>query len=218
MYSPAASVKQKEVKFMQKVKSISFCQGKKDKAKLRHNRRELISPNVDPNLICNNEVLVRQSLGDAYESVFGEAVKAYNEKQKRKDRKIDDYFEKLFGVKADDMKADVVLIGGNNQCSFFEDIVQVGEHADSGIGHEDEELVTQCLREFWYGNTELGILPFQERNPNFYIFDAVIHRDEPKGTPHIHIDGIPFADGYNMRAKKQIVSLSIFFIDDCSRL
>ena len=186
-----------------KQKSISFCQGKKNKAKLRHNRRELISPNVDPNLIHKNEVLVRQSLGEAYNTVFGEAVAAYNDKQKRKDRRIDDYFEKLFGCKADDMKADVVLIADNKQCSFFEDIVQVGKHGDSGIGHEDEELVTQCLREFWYGNAELGILPFQERNPNFYIFDAVIHRDEPKGTPHIHIDGIPFADGYKTGLSRQ---------------
>ena len=110
---------------------------------------------------------------------------------------------KLFGCKADDMKADVVLIADNKQCSFFEDIVQVGKHADSGIGHEDEELVTQCLREFWYGNEELGVLSFQERNPNFYIFDAVIHRDEPKGTPHIHINGVPFADGYKNGLSRQ---------------
>ena len=30
---------------------------------------------------------------------------------------------------------------------------------------------------------------FQERNPNFYVFNAVLHMDE--ATPHLHIDYIP---------------------------
>ena len=30
---------------------------------------------------------------------------------------------------------------------------------------------------------------FQERNPNFYVFNAVLHLDE--ATPHLHIDYIP---------------------------
>lgn len=30
---------------------------------------------------------------------------------------------------------------------------------------------------------------FQKRNPNFYVFNAVLHMDE--ATPHLHIDYIP---------------------------
>lgn len=30
---------------------------------------------------------------------------------------------------------------------------------------------------------------FQTRNPNFYVFNAVLHMDE--STPHLHIDYIP---------------------------
>lgn len=30
---------------------------------------------------------------------------------------------------------------------------------------------------------------FSERNPNFYVFNAVIHLDEK--TPHLHIDYVP---------------------------
>lgn len=30
---------------------------------------------------------------------------------------------------------------------------------------------------------------FQNRNPNFYVFNAVLHMDE--ATPHLHIDYIP---------------------------
>lgn len=52
---------------------------------------------------------------------------------------------------------------------------------DSGIGTEDAELVADCLKEFMAG--------FQQRNPNFYVFNAVLHMDE--ATPHLHIDYIP---------------------------
>ena len=30
---------------------------------------------------------------------------------------------------------------------------------------------------------------FRNRNPNFYVFNAVLHMDE--ATPHLHIDYIP---------------------------
>ena len=35
---------------------------------------------------------------------------------------------------------------------------------------------------------------FSERNPNLYVFNAVLHMDE--ATPHLHIDYIPVAHGY----------------------
>lgn len=35
---------------------------------------------------------------------------------------------------------------------------------------------------------------FQERNPNLYMFNCVMHLDE--ATPHLHIDYIPVAHGY----------------------
>ena len=37
-------------------------------------------------------------------------------------------------------------------------------------------------------------LTFQERNPNLYLFNCVLHLDE--ATPHLHIDYIPVAHGY----------------------
>lgn len=44
---------------------------------------------------------------------------------------------------------------------------------------------------------------FQERNPNFYVFNAVMHLDE--ATPHLHIDYIPvghFSNGLEVRNAK----------------
>ena len=74
------------------MKRISYARGK---GKLRHNNREMISPNVDKARIKDNIELKRQSLADAYEEIFGDAVAEYNAKQRRSDRKISDYFENL---------------------------------------------------------------------------------------------------------------------------
>lgn len=52
---------------------------------------------------------------------------------------------------------------------------------DSGFNTDDVELVADCLKEYMAG--------FQERNPNFHVFNAVLHMDE--ATPHLHIDYIP---------------------------
>ena len=38
---------------------------------------------------------------------------------------------------------------------------------------------------------------FQERNPNLYLFNAVLHMDE--ATPHLHLDYIPVAHGYRTK-------------------
>ena len=53
------------------MKRISYARGK---GKLRHNNREMISPNVDKARIKDNIELKRQSLADAYDEIFGDAV------------------------------------------------------------------------------------------------------------------------------------------------
>lgn len=59
--------------------------------------------------------------------------------------------------------------------------MQIGKREDSGYGTEEFQLVADCLKEYMEG--------FQNRNPNFYVFNAVLHMDE--ATPHLHIDYIP---------------------------
>ena len=48
---------------------------------------------IDPN--GHFEVWLDEDLKAAYERLFGEAVKAYNAKQKRDDRKITDYYNQI---------------------------------------------------------------------------------------------------------------------------
>lgn len=192
-------------------RSMSFSRGK---GKLTHNDREMIAPNVDTERTPNNVVLVNQSLPDAYNEVFGASQADYNAKQKRKDRKIDDYFEKLFGVSAEDTRATEILTNDNKQQSFYEWVIGIGSAYDTAIVDWETEsgkpisanpqaakLATECLREYIEGNESIGVPSFAERNPNFYVFQAFIHLDEK--TPHLHFDAIPYSDGYKRGMTRQ---------------
>ena len=155
-------------------KTISMCQGK---GSLSHNNRMFTAKNIDSSRTENNIVFVRQDLGEAYQQLFDEAVERYNVRQKRNDRKISDYFQHLFNREP----SASVITGANKQKSFYEDLVQIGTKDDTGVSSADAKIAVACLREYMEN--------FQERNPNFHVFNAVMHLDE--ATPHLHIDYIP---------------------------
>ncbi len=127
----------------------------------------------------DNITYICESIATAYDKLFGKAVEAYNSKQKRKDRRISSYYEHLFSRKP----GNAVIKNANDQKSFYEDVVQIGTKDDTGIGTTDAENAKICLNEYMSG--------FQRRNPNFHVFNAVLHMDE--ATPHLHIDYIPIA-------------------------
>ena len=158
-----------------KEKRISFCQGK---GSLTHNNREFIAENVDRSRIKDNITFIKKDLGCVYEHLFAESTERYNAKQKRNDRKIHgSYFESLFHQKP----SNTVVTAADKRKRFYEDVVQIGKMEDSGVETEDAELVAECLKEYMEN--------FQSRNPNFVVFNAVLHMDE--ATPHLHIDYVP---------------------------
>ena len=169
-------------------KSISMCEGK---GSLSHNNREFTAKNIDPLRTPDNIVFVQQDLGETYHQLFDEAVERYNARQKRNDRKINDYFEHLFNRPP----SKSVIEGANKQKSFYEHLVYIGTKNDSAVGTPDAEKTAECLREYMEG--------FQARNPNLYVFNAVMHLDE--ATPHLHIDYIPlghYSRGLEVRNAK----------------
>jgi len=174
---------------------ISFSRGR---GKLSHNNRDKISANIDQERMKNNISLVNQPLDKAYQKVFGKALEMYNSKQKRNDRKIENYFTKLFGEE----NYDTVLKNSNKQQSFYEYVVGIGDKDTTGYSSNPEmaKLAEMCLKEYFYG-VENKIQSFEERNPNFHVFNAIIHCDE--ATPHLHFDFIPFADGYKKGMTRQ---------------
>lgn len=158
-----------------KAKTISHCQGK---GSLSHNNRTFKPKNVDSSRSSQNVTFVKMSITEAYDKCFSEAVERYNAKQKRADRRIKDgYFRYAFSH----APSNNVITAADKRKSFYEDVVQIGDRSDTGIGTADAETAAKCLTEYMQG--------FSERNPNFFVFNAVLHVDE--ATPHLHIDYIP---------------------------
>lgn len=154
---------------------ISMPQGKGSQM---HNRREYYKngkdtpANIDISKSNENVTLVDRDIKDAYREIFRDALQSYNERQKRSDRKIDDYY-------------DHILKSKNGEKPFYEDVVQWGKMED----FKDEytrQTAKECLVE--YVNT------FEAENPNLKLIGAYIHMDE--ASPHLHLDYIPVADGY----------------------
>ena len=160
-------------------KTISFVKGK---GSLSHNNRDFVTKNVDRERMAWNEYYIQRPLKEAYEQIFGPAVAEYNAKQKRKDRHIKDYLT--------DIKN-----SGNNEKQFYEIVVQIGRKEDTGVVDENGEL-TESAKEARQILDEY-VKSFQERNPNLYLFNAVLHMDE--ATPHLHLDYIPVAHGYKSK-------------------
>ena len=157
-------------------KTISFPKGK---GHLTHNNREFICNNVVPERTSWNRIYIQEPLKDAYEKCFGQALRDYNATQKRKDRQKEDYLKEIEN-------------SGNKEKTFYENIVQIGKKEDTSVVDEDGNLTEDA-------KTAIEILEqyaktFQERNPNLYLFNCVMHLDE--ATPHLHIDYIPVAHGY----------------------
>ncbi len=156
-------------------KTISFVKGK---GSIAHNNRDFVASNVDRERTGWNVTYVSQPIKEAYDECFGEAVREYNEKQTRKDRKKDDYMS--------DIKN-----SGNGEKLFYENVVQIGKMSDTGVLDENGNLREEAKAAMdvldEYART------FQERNPNLHVFNSVLHMDE--ATPHLHIDYIPVAHG-----------------------
>lgn len=160
-------------------KTISFVKGK---GSISHNNRDFIAENVDRDRTAGNIEYIKQSIREAYDQLFGEAIAEYNAKQKRKDRQVTDYLK--------DIKN-----SGNVEKQFYEIVVQIGKKDDTGVLDAEENLsadakVTSKVLDEYARN-------FQERNPNRYLFNAVLHMDE--ATPHLYLDYIPVAHGYKTK-------------------
>lgn len=158
-----------------KIKRASLCQGK---GSLTHNLRLFTANNVDKTRTKDNIVFVNIPQQEMYEKLFNGAVNEYNAKQKRNDRKITvSYYEHQFGRGY----SPNVVTSADKRKSFYEDIVQIGDMNDTGVGTVDAEIAKAVLTEYMNG--------FEQRNPNFKVFCAVLHMDE--ATPHLHIDYVP---------------------------
>lgn len=164
--------------------SVSFKKAT-NKTNIKHNNREFTdkqkekNSHIDFSKSDENKILVQKDLRELYEREFSEPLKNYNDKQKRNDRKIDDYYQHIKDSKKTSLQQEM--------------IIQVGDKDDFN-SPEDFERANEILEEY----TE----NFEERNPNLKVYNAVIHNDE--ASPHLHLNFVPVASGYKRGLEKQV--------------
>lgn len=141
------------------------------KGSVNHNSRLFKAENVDGERTHLNIDYCNRNIKKVYHELFDEALKRYNDKQTRADRRIEDYYEKIRSSK--------------QEKPFHEIILQIGNVEDMNAQSENGLLAKKVLDEYYQG--------FQARNPNLCVFSAHLHMDE--ATPHLHIDFVPFTTG-----------------------
>lgn len=152
--------------------TMSIAKGRGD---LRHNNREFRPKNADPQRKDKNITLVHEDLQKVYHELFDESVIKYNDTQKRNDRKIKNYFDKIYRSK--------------KEKPFYEFIIQIGNQNEQ----PSEKKCEAILKEF----NDMLIRDY----PSLRVFNSVIHMDE--STPHLHIDFVPVGDGYKKGMEKR---------------
>ena len=82
----------------------------------KHNLRKYKSPEYSSNniLLLRGTEDLYQDVKNVYHQEFDEVIKEYNEKQKRADRKIDDYFEHVAGLEQD-MAVEIIFQCGDKR-------------------------------------------------------------------------------------------------------
>lgn len=139
------------------------------KGSVSHNSRKFKAENIDGERTSQNITYCNEPIKQVYHNLFDDALVSYNEKQKRADRRIDNYYEKIRT--------------GKQEKLFHEVILQIGNKDNMAAISEDGQLAAKVLDEY--------MRDFQQRNPNLHVFSAHMHMDE--ATPHLHIDFVPFA-------------------------
>ena len=177
---------------------------------LKHNNRsfdekewgQTTNKHIDRSLSQYNTTFIKEDIKQAYEKAFGEALKEYNEKQNKKSRRIDDYYEyikekvdkakgKKKGNTTYNLQDEVILTIGNKEMwdnihQSFHDHYKDHEKAEEAFIQYKKQKSDAIFKEF--------LEEFQAKHKHLYVFNAVAHYDE-KGAPHLHMNFFGMAEG-----------------------
>ena len=132
---------------------------------------------------------------NTYLELFEEARIEFNSKQKRNDRKIENYFKHI----SDDNKHDLAI----------PIILEIGDmYYWSTISEEDKRKMTIVFKK--------QIKDLEKIIPNFKISNAVIHYDE--ASPHMHIMGVAYKQGNKNGMSVQVGKASVFTKDSLLKI
>ena len=157
--------------------------------------------NVDADLSVGNISIRDVPIAEAYETVFGDSLRAYNAKQKSKghpERCIGDYLSKIEKAYSDDSAR--VKSGNKGRVNVpkpcYEYVLQIGNRDTFG-GELDNGKAEEIFRE-----TADSIRSKTEGAIEW--FQIAVHFDEKDGTTHMHMAGIPYATGCKRGLSTQV--------------
>lgn len=161
----------------------------------KHNLRKYKSSDYSANnivILQGTKNLVRD-VKTVYHQEFDAALKDYNERQKRADRKIANYFEHVAN-KEQDMAVEIIIQLGDREYWKENEFNKIYMKRIYGC------LLDELKRLF----------------PNFIVANAVVHLDED--SPHMHVVGVPVAYGYTRGLSKQVSKRWVFTPETLSEL
>ena len=136
------------------------------------------------NIILVGSKDISKDIEKLYKEEFDEAVYNYNQKQKRADRKIINYLDKV----SEDNKKNVAI----------EMILQLGDKEDwQNVNLEDKKKMAEVFKK--------GLEVLESKG--LKIGNAVIHLDE--ASPHCHIVAVPIAYGFKTGMEKQVSAKAV---------
>ena len=144
------------------------------------NQLELINTIKGTNDIIND-------VKDLYLELFEEAKLEYNNKQKRDDRKIENYFDKISNDTKHDLACEIIIELGDMK--YWENKTQ-----------KDKLKMVDVFKE--------QIIDLEKVVPNFKVANATIHFDE--SSPHLHIIGVPYKDNCKTGLSRQVGKSDVF--------
>lgn len=161
----------------------------KGEGNTRHNDRTIknqkyTSKSWDVEKSHLNIVYKNEDIKKVYKALFGDALDAYNDKIRKSshpERVIDDYYKHILKQS----QKPSTSTKKNQVKPFYEFIATIGNMYDKSnplVYPKIQAALDEYSRDF------------AERNPNFYVFQEITHRDE-KGMDHTHFDIIPIAKG-----------------------
>lgn len=161
----------------------------------KHNLRKYKSSNysLDNIVVLQGTNNLVRDVKAVYHQEFDAALKDYNDRQKREDRKIADYFEHVAN-KEQDMAVEV--------------IIQLGDRE-----YWKEHSLDRSFMKYIY---EDMLTRLKDLFPNFIVANAVVHLNED--SPHMHVVGVPVAYGYTRGLSKQVSKRWVFTPETLSTL
>lgn len=168
--------------------SFSFGSNYK-KTSIKHNERKPedekylkdIGKHIHWDKTAENAILVSKPIKEVYRDVFQKSVDEYNAKQRRKDRRIKNFYSKMRKDKAYDIQKEF--------------IVQIGKKGQqlSDDPEKNDRLQKDVL--------ETYLKKFEDAYPQLHVYSAVVHVDE--ASPHMHLAVVPEATGYKRGVAKK---------------